>query len=276
MEGPGTETTATAAAEEPWSPRSEARRTASRLSQLEALVRLQSIMVESIIQSFTPTSESPGGAGRDADAAVLAEVAPLTLPRPAAPDTSSVRRDLEEELTAVAAESRPPRARQHDDRPGAAAASAIARESFPEAYTSMPFLMTSGDAAQQAQATEERADRWRILSRPDRPRSEEAPRRLYNPDVDGDGREVRESNNFDLATLGRHQSRHEVARILGYGPSSDVLSSGGVSVLPPPALRQPAEGTALELTANDISEFTGVLKVRKGSDGGSIIEGEVV
>jgi hypothetical protein len=86
---------------------------------------------------------------------------------------------------------------------------------------------------------------------------------------------VRESNNFDPSTLGRHPSRHEVARILGYGPSSDVLSSGGVSVPPPPvALRQPAEGTALELTASDIGELTGVLKVRKGSDGGSIIEGE--
>ena len=138
----------------------------------------------------------------------------------------------------------------------------------------MPFLMTSGDAARQAQATEECADRWRILSRSDRPRSEEGPRRLYDPDVDGNGREVRESNNCDPATLGRHPSRHEVARILGYGPSSDVLSSGGVSVPPPPALRQPAEGTALELTASDIGEFTGVLKVRKGSDGGSIIEGE--
>ena len=116
MEGPDTATSATAAADEPWSPRSEARRTASRLSQLEALVRRQSIMVESIIQSVAPPSESTGGAGRDADAAVLAEVAPLTLPRPAASDTSSVRRDLEEELTAVVAESRPPRARQHDAR----------------------------------------------------------------------------------------------------------------------------------------------------------------
>jgi len=38
----------------------------------------------------------------------LAEVAPLTLSRPAASDTSSVRRDLEEELMAVAADSRPP------------------------------------------------------------------------------------------------------------------------------------------------------------------------
>ena len=128
MEVPGTATTATAAAGEPWSPRSEARRTASRLSQLETLVLRQSIMVESIIQSFAPPSESPGGAGRDADAAALAEVAPLTLLRLAAPDTSSVRRDLEEELTAVVAESRPPRARQHDAQPGAAEASVIARE----------------------------------------------------------------------------------------------------------------------------------------------------
>ena len=132
MEGPGTATSATAAADEPWSPRSEARRTASRLSQLEALVRRQSMLVESIIRSVAPPSESPGGADRDADAADLAEVAPLTLPRPAAPDTSSVRRDLAEELTAVAAESRPQRVRQHDARPVAAEASAIARESFPE------------------------------------------------------------------------------------------------------------------------------------------------
>jgi hypothetical protein len=90
------------------------------------------MLVESIIRSVAPPSESPGGADRDADAAALAEVAPLTLPRPAAPDTSSVRRDLEEELTAVAAESRPQRVRQHDARPVAAEASAIARESFPE------------------------------------------------------------------------------------------------------------------------------------------------
>jgi len=96
---------------------------------------------------------------------------------------------------------------------------------------------------------------------------------LYDPEADGNGREVQENNNFDPATLGRHPSRQGVARILGYGPPSDVLSSGGVSIPPPPgALRQPAEGTALELTANDIGEFTGVLKVRKGPDGGSIIE----
>jgi len=246
MEGPGTATSAAADEDEPLSPRSEARRTALRLSQLEALVRRQSMLFESLIRS--------GGADRyaDADTTALAEVAPLTLPRPAAPDTSSVRRDLEEELMAVAADSRSPRARQHDARPGAAEASALARASFPEVYTSMPFLRTSNDAARQAQATEERAGRWRFLSRPGQgaSRSEERPRRLYDPDVDGDGREVQESNNFDPATLGRHPSRQEVARILGYGPSSDVLSSGGVSIPPPPgALRQPAEGTALELTA---------------------------
>ena len=254
MEGPGTATSAAEDADESLSPRSEVRRTASRLSQLEALVRQQSMLVESIIRSAAPPRESPGGADRyaDADATALAEVAQLTLSRPAAPDTSSVRRDLEEELMAVAADSRPPRARQHDARPGAAEASALARESFPEVYTSMPFLMTSNDNALQAQATGERAGRWRILSRPGQgaSRSEERPRRLYDPDVDGDGREVQESNNFDPATLGRHPSRQEVARILGYGPSSDVLSSGGVSIPPPPgALRQPAEGTALELTA---------------------------
>ena len=149
MEGPGTTTSAAADADGSWSPRSEARRTASRLSQLEALVRQQSMLVETIIRSVAPPRESPGGADRyaDADATALAEVAPLTLSRPAATDTSSVRRDLEEELMAVAADPRPPRARQHDARPGAAEASALARKSFPEVYTSMPFLMTSGDAA---------------------------------------------------------------------------------------------------------------------------------
>ena len=110
MEGPGTVTSAAAAADESWSTRSETRRTASRLSQLEALVRQQSMLVESIIRSADPPRESPGGADcyADADATALAEVAPLTLSRPAAPDTSSVRRDLEEELMAVAADSRPP------------------------------------------------------------------------------------------------------------------------------------------------------------------------
>jgi len=279
MEGPGPATSAAAEAQEPLSPRSEARQTASRLSVLEALARQQSALVESLIRSVAPPRESPGGADRyaDADATALAEVAPLTLSRPAAPGTNSIRRDLEEELMAVAEDSRPPRARQHDARPGAAEASARARDSFPDVYTSMAFLGASNDAARQAQATGERAGRWRLLSRPGpvASRSEERPRRLYDPEADGNGREVQESNNFDPATLGRHPSRQGVARILGYGPPSDVLSSGGVSIPPPPgALRQPAEGTALELTANDIGEFTGVLKVRKGPDGGSIIEGE--
>ena len=254
MEGPGTATSAAADADESLSPLSEARRTASRLSLLESLARQQSTLIESLIRSVAPPRESPGGADRyaDADATALEEMAPLTLSRPAAADSSSVRRDLEEELMAAAADSRPPRARQHDARPGAAEASARARDSFPDAYTAMPFLGISNDATLQAQATGERAGRWRILSRPGQgaSRSEERPRRLYDPDADGDGREVRESNNFDPATLGRHPSRQEVARILGYGPSSDVLSSGGVSIPPPPgALRQPAEGTALELTA---------------------------
>ena len=73
MEGPGTATSAAADEDEPLSPRSEARRTALRLSQLEALVRRQSMLFESLIRS--------GGADRyaDADTTALAEVAPLTL-----------------------------------------------------------------------------------------------------------------------------------------------------------------------------------------------------
>jgi hypothetical protein len=51
MEGPGTAASAAADADGSWSPRSETRRTASRLSQLEALVRQQSMLVETIIQS---------------------------------------------------------------------------------------------------------------------------------------------------------------------------------------------------------------------------------
>ena len=72
------------------------------MQHLFLMVRRQSMLFESLIRS--------GGADRyaDADTTALAEVAPLTLPRPAAPDTRSVRRDLEEELMAVAADSRPP------------------------------------------------------------------------------------------------------------------------------------------------------------------------
>ena len=110
MEGPGPATSAAAETQEPLSPRSEARQTASRLSVLEALARQQSALVESLIRSVAPPRASPGGADRyaDADATALAEVAPLTLSRPAAPGTNSIRRDLEEELMAVAADSRPP------------------------------------------------------------------------------------------------------------------------------------------------------------------------
>ena len=60
MEGPGTTTSASADADGSWSPRSEARRTALRLSQLEALVRRQSTLVESLIRSVAPPRESPG------------------------------------------------------------------------------------------------------------------------------------------------------------------------------------------------------------------------
>ncbi len=77
MEGPGPATSAAAEAQEPLSPRSEARQTASRLSILEALARQQSALVESLIRSVAPPRESPGGADRyaDADATALAEVA---------------------------------------------------------------------------------------------------------------------------------------------------------------------------------------------------------
>jgi hypothetical protein len=84
---------------------------------------------------------------KSTDTMTLAEVTPLTLERPSAPDASSVRRDLEGELEVVAAESLPSRVRQHDARPGAAAASAAARESFPEAYETLPFLVTSDTSA---------------------------------------------------------------------------------------------------------------------------------
>jgi len=68
MEGPGTATSAAEDADESLSPRSEVRRTASRLSQLEALVRRQSMLVESLIRSVAPPRESPGGADLYADA----------------------------------------------------------------------------------------------------------------------------------------------------------------------------------------------------------------
>jgi len=103
------------------------------------------------------------------------------------------------------------------------------------------------------------------------------PRRLYDPEVDGAGHQVRTDNAFDPAAAARGgPSRSGVAAALGYGPASVDPSEGGQSLTRPLiAPRQPTEGTSLSLTDKDIPEFTGVLVVRQAAAGGGmILEGD--
>jgi hypothetical protein len=105
------------------------------------------------------------------------------------------------------------------------------------------------------------------------------PRRLYDPEVDGAGQQVRTDNDFDPAAAARGgPTRAGVAAAMGYGPASEDLSEGtGTRSLARPsfALRQPTEGTSLSLTDRDVEEFTGVLVVRRAAAGGSmILEGD--
>jgi hypothetical protein len=105
------------------------------------------------------------------------------------------------------------------------------------------------------------------------------PRRLYDPEMDGAGQQVRTDNDFDPAAAARGSpTRAGVAAALGYCPASVDLSAGtGPRSLARPsfALRQPTEGTSLSLTDRDVEEFTGVLVVRRAAAGvGMILEGD--
>ena len=106
-----------------------------------------------------------------------------------------------------------------------------------------------------------RCSRGRVRVVPPTP-APPAQRRLYDPEVDGAGHQVRTDNDFDPAAAARGAlTRAGVAAALGYGPESVDLSEGAQSLTRPPiALRQPTEGTSISLTDKDV--FTGVLVVR--------------
>ena len=124
---------------------------------------------------------------------------------------------------------------------------------------------------------------WTLLTRPSMPcdashTEPPVPRRLYDPEVDGEGHQVRTDNNFDLAAAASRggPTRSGVATALGCGPESVDLSEGSQCLTRPPvALPQPTEGTSISLTDKDVEVFTGVLVVRKAAAGGGmILEGD--
>ena len=148
----------------------------------------------------------------------------------------------------------------------------------------MSFInaQTDGTAAGGPRAHGEGARGWTLLSRQNMQQDASragppVPRRLYDPEVGGVGRQVRTNTDFDPAAAARGGStRAGVAAALGYGPASVDLSEGARSSARPSfALRQPTEGTSLSLTDRDVEEFTGVLVVRRASASGSmILEGD--
>ena len=166
---------------------------------------------------------------------------------------------------------------------GAAMASAARREGVSTRHDARP-LAFEGTAAGGPRAHGEVARRWTLLSRQSMQQDASragppVPRRLYDPEVDGVGRQVRTDNDFDPAAAARGgPTRAGVAAALGYGPASVDLSEGtGTRPLarPSSALRQPPEGTSISLTDKDVDVFTGVLIVRTAATGGGmILEGD--
>ena len=83
-------------------------------------------------------------------------------------------------------------------------------------------IAAGGPHGRRTQGEGER--RWTLLTRQSRPRGAshaEPPvlRRLYDPEVDGEGHQVRTDNGFDPAAAARGgPTRAGVAAALGYGP----------------------------------------------------------
>ena len=142
-------------------------------------------------------------------------------------------------------------------------------------------IAAGGPHGRRTQGEGER--RWTLLTRQSRPRGAshaEPPvlRRLYDPEVDGEGHQVRTDNGFDPAAAARGgPTRAGVAAALGYGPELVDLSEGAQSLARPSMapLRQPTEGTSISLTDKDVEVFTGLLVVLKSAAGGGmILEGD--
>jgi hypothetical protein len=243
--------------------------------------------MESILRRLdTPPLALTGG---DEQLAALQELAPMTLERRSGGNADDVRRDLGAAMASAA--RREGVSTRHDARPlaleEAAIASSASRSNFPEAFNAVSFTaQTDGTAAglRERRAPGEGARRWTLLTRPSRPQGDSrdeprVPRRLYDPEMDGAGQQVRTDNDFDpAAAAGGSPTRAGVAAALGYGPASVDLSAGTEPrslARPSFALRQPTEGTSLSLTDRDVEEFTGVLVVRKATAGvGMILEGD--
>ena len=256
------------------------------MRQSSEAMRHQAALMESILRRLeTPPVALTGG---DEQLAALQELAPMTLERRSGGNADDVRRDLGAAMASAA--RREGVSTRHDVRPlafeQAAIASSASRSTFPEAFSSVSFIdvQTDGTAAGGPRAHGEGARRWTLLSRQSLAQDASragppVPRRLYDPEVDGAGHQVRTDNDFDPAAAARGgPTRAGVAAALGYGPASEDLSEGtGTRSLARPsfALRQPTEGTSISLTDKDVEVFTGVLIVRTAATGGGmILEGD--
>ncbi len=270
----------------------------ARISRLEEYVQQNTETMRrqaDLVASLTDLSHSilqrldtplPTSAGGDEQLAAMRELAPMTLERQSGGDADGVRRDLGAEMASAARREGVP-ARQHDARPSAletaARASHTSRRSFPEAFGAVSFIdvpadgTATGGSQEQRRTSGEGQTRWTLLTRQALTGASHAEppvlRRLYDPEVDGAGHQVRVDNNFDPAAAARGgPTRAGVAAALGYGPESVDLSDGVQStVRHPTAFRPPTEGTSVSLTDKDVPMFTGSLVVRKAATGGGMV-----
>jgi hypothetical protein len=254
------------------------------MQQSSEAIRHQEELMESILRRLdTPPLALTGG---DEQLAALQELAPMTLDRRSGGNADDVRRGLGAAMALAA--WREGVSTRHDVRPlaleEAAIASSASRSNFPEVFNSVSFInvQTDGTAAclRERRTPGEGARRWTLLTRPSMPQGDSrdeprVPRRLYDPETDGAGQQVRTDNDFDPAAAARGSpTRAGVAAALGCGPASVDLSEGtGTRSLARPsfALRQPTEGTSISLTDKDVEVFTGVLIVRTAATGGGMI-----
>jgi hypothetical protein len=176
------------------------------MQQSSEAMRHQAELMESILRRLdTPPLALTGG---DEQLAALQELSPMTLDRRSGGNTDDVRRDLGAAMASAA--RREGVSTRHDDRPlaleEAAIASSASRSNFPEAFNSVSFInvQTDGTATglRERGAPGEGVRRWTLLTRPSMPQGDSSgeprvPRRLYDPEMDGAGQQVRTDNDFD-------------------------------------------------------------------------------